>query len=314
MRTSHTHPLQIASVEVAPGFGRVGLTLCPGKHQVSGLTGPWQRDLAVDVAAIAAFGAAAVVTLIEDHEFEALRVQGLGAAVSSQHMEWLHLPISDRGVPGDAFEAQWRCVAPGLRARLRDGFDVVVHCMGGLGRAGTIASRLLVELGMAPDDAIARVREVRPGALETAEQVRFIESLGPVHDPLPASDADGVRDRARGALLGLAVGDAIGTTLEFTCRDSYAPLTDMVGGGPFGLEPGQWTDDTAMALALADSLDQDDGFAPHDLSHGAARVRIRALAAASISASPPRRHFPDSSAMTTHSPARSIPAPRATAR
>ena len=62
------------------------------------------------------------------------------------------------------------------------------------------------------------------------------------------------KDRAIGALLGLAVGDAVGTTLEFTDRDSYHALTDMVGGGPFGLSPGQWTDDTSMALCLADSL------------------------------------------------------------
>ncbi len=60
--------------------------------------------------------------------------------------------------------------------------------------------------------------------------------------------------RAVGALLGLAIGDAIGTTLEFSPRDSRPPLTDMIGGGPFGLDPGQWTDDTAMALALADAL------------------------------------------------------------
>ena len=47
---------------------------------------------------------------------------------------------------------------------------------------------------------------------------------------------DGLADRARGALLGLAVGDALGTTLEFTAKDSYPPLTTMVGGGPFRLE------------------------------------------------------------------------------
>jgi ADP-ribosyl-[dinitrogen reductase] hydrolase len=64
----------------------------------------------------------------------------------------------------------------------------------------------------------------------------------------------GVQDRARGALLGLAAGDAVGTTLEFRSRDSYEPLTDMIGGGPFDLKPGEWTDDTSMALALADSL------------------------------------------------------------
>src|SRR3954470_16983730 len=61
-------------------------------------------------------------------------------------------------------------------------------------------------------------------------------------------------DRALGALVGLAVGDAVGTTLEFRARDSYAPLTDMVGGGPFRMPPGGWTDDTAMALGVADSL------------------------------------------------------------
>lgn len=61
-------------------------------------------------------------------------------------------------------------------------------------------------------------------------------------------------DRALGALIGLAVGDALGTTLEFSRRDQHPPVTDIVGGGPFRLTPGQWTDDTSMALALGDSL------------------------------------------------------------
>lgn len=62
------------------------------------------------------------------------------------------------------------------------------------------------------------------------------------------------QDRFRGALLGLAVGDALGTTLEFRAPGTFQPLTDMVGGGPFQLKAGQWTDDTSMALCLADSL------------------------------------------------------------
>ena len=62
------------------------------------------------------------------------------------------------------------------------------------------------------------------------------------------------RDRFLGCLLGLAVGDAIGTTLEFKPRGSFSPITDMTGGGPFHLAPGQWTDDTSMALCLASSL------------------------------------------------------------
>jgi len=66
--------------------------------------------------------------------------------------------------------------------------------------------------------------------------------------------AEARHDRAVGALLGLAVGDALGTTLEFSGRDSKPPLKDMIGGGPFGLRPGEWTDDTSMALCLACSL------------------------------------------------------------
>jgi ADP-ribosylglycohydrolase len=68
------------------------------------------------------------------------------------------------------------------------------------------------------------------------------------------------QERARGCLLGLATGDAVGTTLEFRRRGSFTPISDMVGGGPFGLQPGQWTDDTSMALCLATSLVECGGF------------------------------------------------------
>ncbi len=70
--------------------------------------------------------------------------------------------------------------------------------------------------------------------------------------------------RYRGALLGLAAGDAVGTTLEFKPPGSFTPITDMVGGGPFDLQPGEWTDDTSMALCLAISLVECHGFDAHD--------------------------------------------------
>jgi ADP-ribosyl-[dinitrogen reductase] hydrolase len=72
------------------------------------------------------------------------------------------------------------------------------------------------------------------------------------------------RNRSRGCLLGLAVGDAVGTAVEFQARGSFPPVTDMVGGGPFRLKPGQWTDDTSMALCLATSLISKNGFDPVD--------------------------------------------------
>jgi len=69
-------------------------------------------------------------------------------------------------------------------------------------------------------------------------------------------------ERYRGSLLGLAVGDALGTTLEFHRPGTFAPINDMVGGGPFRLQPGEWTDDTSMALCLAESLIEKQGFDP----------------------------------------------------
>lgn len=73
-----------------------------------------------------------------------------------------------------------------------------------------------------------------------------------------------VADRVRGALLGLATGDALGTTVEFKPRRSFAPLTDIVGGGPFNLKPGEWTDDTSMALCIAESIAETQSFNPTD--------------------------------------------------
>ena len=75
------------------------------------------------------------------------------------------------------------------------------------------------------------------------------------------------KDRSAGSLLGLAIGDALGTTLEFTTPGSFTPITEMNGGGPFHLKAGQWTDDTSMALCLAESL-VNKGFDPGDQISG----------------------------------------------
>jgi ADP-ribosyl-[dinitrogen reductase] hydrolase len=265
VRTSESHPLYIAQLVTRPSWGRIGLTLCPGKRQLTGLTGAWKRDLGLDLDAIDAWNTAAVLTLVETYELTRLEVPQLGEEVRARHIDWYHLPIVDRGVPDVEFEQAWDQVGEGLRARLRAGFNVLVHCMGGLGRAGTIASRLLVELGWEPGEAIAQVREVRPGAIETHQQFEFVHGRVAVPERQPGQGASAIRDRAIGALTGLAVGDALGTTLEFSVRDSRQRLTKMEGGGPFRLKPGQWTDDTSMALALAHSLVRCNGLDERDL-------------------------------------------------
>ena len=147
---------------------------------------------------------------------------------------------------------------------------MLVHCRGGLGRAGTVAARLLVEFGEGPDEAMRRVREARSRyAIETKSQeahVAHCAARAPSVPPAVLSrSAERIRDRGLGALLGLSVGDAVGTTLEFCLRDAQPRLEDMVGGGPFDLPPGAWTDDTTLALALAESLAASETFDNRDL-------------------------------------------------
>lgn len=265
MRTSQSHPLQIAQVRHDENHGRIGVTFCPGKKQTNAATGAWNRNLEIDLDAARDWGAAAVVTLVEDHELEALGVEAMGEEVRSRHMAWHHLAIPDVSVPSAQFECQWEVVGHQLRAILRSGFNVLVHCKGGLGRAGTISARLLVELGTVPEVAISSVRAARPGAIETEPQRLHVLDCTHVLELVPDTSGDAIRSRAIGALLGLAIGDAVGTTLEFRKRDSYPMLTDMIGGGPFSLKPGEWTDDTAMALALADSLERNPDLDEKDL-------------------------------------------------
>jgi ADP-ribosyl-[dinitrogen reductase] hydrolase len=142
------------------------------------LSGYWDRDLAVDLDAIRNWGTGAAVTLVEPEELRLLRVERLGEEVSRRKMVWFHLPIADVSIPDERFEQQWVVAGEELRAMLRRKLDVLVHCRGGLGRAGTIAARLLVELGMEPVNAIASVRAVRPGAIETRRQEEFILGIG----------------------------------------------------------------------------------------------------------------------------------------
>ena len=173
-RTSLTHPLEIAALSAGPTFGRVGITFCPGKYDRHAMSGYWERDLSRDLDAIRDWGAVAVVTLVEPNELAALRVEHLGEEVLRRKMLWFHLPIIDVSTPDEGFERQWEAAGNELRTLLRSGRDVLVHCRGGLGRAGTIGARLLIELGMEPATAIRQVRAARPGAIETNEQERYV--------------------------------------------------------------------------------------------------------------------------------------------
>ncbi len=242
LRTSQSDPLKVA--ELRAGGGVLGITLCPGKGGASTFGAGWSRDLATDVAAIRSWGAEAVVTLIEDHEFEMLGVPTLPDALREAGMEWHHLPVVDVRAPDQRFETRWVYAGARLRDRLRAGGRVLVHCRGGLGRAGSVAARLLVECGATPSEAMAQVRAVRPGAIETPEQERWVHAQREVD-----WHADARASQQLGCLLGGAIGDALGYRVEFQsltairAKFGRGGIRLAVAGGPLEV-----SDDTQMSM------------------------------------------------------------------
>lgn len=168
--------MQPAIDNVRPaGGGRIGLVACPG---IGGGAGGNAR-LDVDIAAIRAWGATALVTLVEPFELTLLGVPGMGERARAHGLEWWHLPVIDGAAPGSRFESAWADAGRALHARLDAGERIVLHCHAGMGRTGAVAARLLVERGMAPEQAVLTVRRARPGAIESDEQVRWVLACDP---------------------------------------------------------------------------------------------------------------------------------------
>jgi ADP-ribosyl-[dinitrogen reductase] hydrolase len=187
---------------------------------------------------------------------------------SSIQTTYQRFPIQDISVPSDSEHLAEILLA--IDSRIREGGVVYLHCWGGVGRTGLVVACWLQEHGRTPDDALAElnarwstVEKIyrKPESPETPVQVSWVESWPQRRRSVQQLL---VRDRCRGALLGLAAGDALGTTVEFKAPGTFKPITDLVGGGPFSLKPGQWTDDTSMALCLAESLIEKRGFDPKD--------------------------------------------------
>jgi len=180
-RAAQGQRLRIDELPLAGG-GVLGLCHFPGRRGVDGRGRAWQRSAEADMQAIREWGASAVLSLVEAHEFERLGVPDLGARVRAAGLRWHHLPIADMGVPAAPDLLQADAQARAVVQALARGERVLVHCAAGLGRTGTLAAALLVAFGHAPQAAIREVRRVRPGTLETREQEVFVEVLEPGRD------------------------------------------------------------------------------------------------------------------------------------
>jgi len=142
------------------------------------MTGIWARDLVADLVSIVEWGASDLITLLEPHEFGELEIPDLPTQARALGLRWYGLPITDGGAPDHRFLDLWTTLGPKLVSEIGGGARVVVHCKGGLGRAGTVACLLLLESGAASDadDAMLQVRAVRHGAIETSAQEAFLRA------------------------------------------------------------------------------------------------------------------------------------------
>ena len=172
-RLNEEFDLQIDWV-VTPAGGRIGMCACPGGRRIRVSGADIADDLERDLHAISASGAAGLVSLIEQAEFEILRVTTLPVSSRKLGIWWRHLPIRDMRAPDETFEQRWQLEGTRLRGLLEQGTSVVFHCWAGLGRTGTVTARLLVELGTPPGTAIHRIREARLGAIQSPEQEEHI--------------------------------------------------------------------------------------------------------------------------------------------
>ena len=176
VRTSDSHPLRIESLAVPNRAGRIGLTFCPGKCSDGLYGGKWERNLNKDIQAIVDWGGKALISLMEDHEFPLLGVPEFAETLNRTPIAWLHLPIKDMQTPNEHFESLWRIHGPTLHELLANGKSIVIHCRGGLGRTGLLAARMLVEAGVEPAIAVARVRVAREHSIETYAQEFYVLS------------------------------------------------------------------------------------------------------------------------------------------
>lgn len=141
--------------------GIVGISPMPGRG----------GHYAEDIAHLKDWKPALVVTLATEAEMTAAGAGGLGNDLQNSGTRWFAFPVPDLGAPGFRQEADWRAVSRPALAALEGGGRVLIHCMGGCGRSGMAALRLMIESGEAAEPALQRLRAVRPCAVETGDQL-----------------------------------------------------------------------------------------------------------------------------------------------
>ena len=224
------------------------------------------------LASLLASGVSCFIDLTEEREWVDY------AAQLPDAVQYFRMPLPDHGIP--TRPAQMAEILDCLRAALQEGRIVYLHCRAGIGRTGMTIGCLLAESGHGGESALEELNRLWQQSArsrvwvsipETDDQSDYVrtwsrraDALDPLLDPAALEAVRAVRERFLGALLGLALGDALGLSTQFCRPGRFTPIGDLLGGGPFDLPRGAWSDDTAMSLCLAESLLEQEGFDPRD--------------------------------------------------
>ncbi len=130
-------------------------------------------DYDADMAHLRDWKPAFVITLVTPEEIAECEAFALGADLQEAGTRWIFLPVEDFGTPAPAQWPAWQDASAMTRAALSGGGRVMIHCRSGRGRSGMAALRLMMETGESPDAALARLRALRPGAIETEAQMAW---------------------------------------------------------------------------------------------------------------------------------------------
>ena len=248
MKTSTTHAIIVNWIHTDRP-GKVGLTFAPGK-KARGIDGHWHRDLATELDHLVnEYSAGLLVCLLQNHELQLLQIPGLIEAAITR-MQVIRLPIPDGGVLPDAGPV--RDVVAAIDSATRAGVNVVIHCRGGLGRAGTVGGCFLKSIGFDDDDTFTALKERHTHRCpETERQRQFIRAFTKTPTTTAPPPTNSRADRIAGAVLGATIGDAMGHPTEFM---SMPQIHARYGAaGVVGFEKWMTTDGQRVAPYTADT-------------------------------------------------------------